>query len=163
MQYACCIATPAGPLTVVTDERAVTRVKFGRQLPEGAATVDGAEQPEVLRRTVRELAEYFAGTRRVFTVAVAPAGTPFQQEVWAALQRIPWGERRSYGQLARAIGRPAACRAVGMANHRNPIAILIPCHRVVGADGSLTGYAGGLAIKAQLLALERPADAPTLF
>lgn len=102
-----------------------------------------------------ELGEYFAGRRRNFTLPLAPQGTEFQLRVWDELQRIPYGETRSYGEIARAIGQPRACRAVGMANNRNPIAILIPCHRVIGRDGSLTGYASGLAIKRQLLDLER--------
>lgn len=102
-----------------------------------------------------ELGEYFAGRRRDFTLPLAPRGTEFQQRVWSELRRIPCGETRTYGEIARAIGQPRACRAVGMANNRNPIAILIPCHRVIGRDGSLTGYAAGLNVKRQLLELER--------
>ena len=104
---------------------------------------------------MEELREYFAGTRRAFTLPLAPAGTPFQQEVWAALREIPYGETRTYGQIAARIGRPKACRAVGMANNRNPIGIVVPCHRVVGASGALVGYAAGLAVKESLLRLER--------
>ena len=101
-----------------------------------------------------QLREYFAGTRRTFDLPLAPRGTAFQQRVWAALRAIPYGETRTYGELAAAIGSPSASRAVGMANHHNPIPIVIPCHRVIGANGTLTGYAGGLEIKRKLLALE---------
>ena len=149
MTFSCCLATPVGPLTLTATERALTAVDFG-----AADGLPAAAWPPVLHRAAQELGEYFAGRRTVFTVPLAPQGTPFQQEVWAALQRIPYGTTCSYADLARAIGRPKACRAVGMANHRNPIPILIPCHRVVGADGSLTGYASGLVIKSCLLQLE---------
>lgn len=103
---------------------------------------------------MEELREYFAGERREFTLPLAPAGTPFQQQVWAALREIPYGATCSYGRIAGRIGRPKACRAVGMANNRNPIAIVVPCHRVVGASGALVGYAAGLEVKEKLLALE---------
>lgn len=109
----------------------------------------------LLWQAAAELGEYFAGRRRNFTLPLAPRGTEFQQRVWSELRRIPCGETRTYGEIARAIGQPRACRAVGMANNRNPIAILIPCHRVIGRDGSLTGYAAGLTVKRQLLELER--------
>lgn len=109
----------------------------------------------LLWQAAAELGEYFAGRRRNFTLPLAPRGTEFQQRVWSELRRIPCGETRTYGEIARAIGQPRACRAVGMANNRNPIAILIPCHRVIGRDGSLTGYAAGLNVKRQLLELER--------
>ena len=109
----------------------------------------------LLRRAARELEEYFAGERRDFTLPLAPAGTPFQQRVWRALEAIPYGETRTYAQIAAAVGNPRAVRAVGGANHRNPLPVVIPCHRVIGADGSLTGYAGGLERKTLLLGLER--------
>ena len=101
-----------------------------------------------------QLREYFAGTRRTFDLPLAPRGTAFQQRVWAALRAIPYGETHTYGELAAAIGSPSASRAVGMANHHNPTPIVIPCHRVIGANGTLTGYAGGLETKRRLLALE---------
>ena len=197
MNFSCCIDSPVGLLTVVSDERAVMRIRFGRFADDSAAaatvqlTADPAQSadalrsavsaelpdaarpkadprptamaPEVLRQAVRELAEYFAGERQIFTVPVAPAGTPFQQQVWAALQRIPYGATCSYRAIAEAVGNPKACRAVGMANHRNPIPILIPCHRVVGANGALTGYASGLKIKSQLLQLESAGRGDSLF
>jgi len=111
----------------------------------------------VLDATARQLAEYFAGTRRTFDLPLAPRGTGFQQRVWRALLAVPYGATCSYGDIARAIGRPAASRAVGAANGKNPIAIIVPCHRVIGASGALTGYGGGLPTKKWLLAHERPA------
>jgi methylated-DNA-[protein]-cysteine S-methyltransferase len=108
----------------------------------------------------RQLAEYFAGRRRLFELPLAPAGTDFERRVWQELTAIPYGETRSYAEVAAAIGRPTACRAVGRANGRNPISIVIPCHRVIGSDGSLTGYGGGLPIKRFLLHLEGAEEAP---
>ena len=107
------------------------------------------------RQTLTEIAEYLAGRRRKFTIPLDLEGTPFQVKVWKALLEIPYGETRSYGEIARRIGRPQAARAVGMANHSNPIPIIVPCHRVIAADGSLGGYAGGLPMKARLLRLEQ--------
>ena len=140
------IETPIGPLTLQADEAAVTAIRFG---------ADGAQDASpLLDAAEAQLREYFAGTWRTFDLPLAPRGTAFQQRVWAALRAIPYGETRTYGELAAAIGSPSASRAVGMANHRNPIPIIIPCHRVIGANGTLTGYAGGLEIKRKLLALE---------
>lgn len=131
---------------------------------EGAITalyLPGRPVPRLISRPTplleegrRQLLEYLAGERQTFDLPLAPAGTPFQRGVWQALQTIPYGQTRSYGDIARQIGRPKAFRAVGMANHENPIPIFIPCHRVVGSDGSLTGYAGGLELKKALLGLE---------
>lgn len=109
----------------------------------------------LLSQAVRELEEYFAGERREFTFPTAAAGTPFQRLVWEALREIPYGETRTYGEIARRIGHPGAARAVGQANNRNPLPIVVPCHRVIGASGTLTGYAGGLDVKERLLELER--------
>jgi methylated-DNA-[protein]-cysteine S-methyltransferase len=108
-----------------------------------------------LREARRQLEEYFAGERREFSLTLEPAGTDFQRRVWQALRGIPYGATMSYGELARRIGNPRAVRAVGLANGANPISIIVPCHRVIGADGSLTGYGGGLERKRFLLALER--------
>ena len=117
--------------------------------------MQGAPEPTpLLLEACRQLREYFAGQRRSFQLPLAPQGTPFQQQVWQALAEIPYGETRTYGEIAEAIGRKGASRAVGAANHRNPLPIFIPCHRVIGANGSLTGYAGGLETKRFLLALE---------
>ena len=145
------LETPVGPVTVTATERAVTAVRFGAA---GPAVGQAGDLPPVLRQAVEELREYFAGERREFTLPLAPAGTPFQQQVWTALREIPYGATCSYGRIAGRIGRPKACRAVGMANNRNPIAIVVPCHRVVGASGALVGYAAGLEVKEKLLALE---------
>lgn len=140
------IETPIGALTLTASADAVTAVRFGAQGARDASPLlDAAEA---------QLREYFAGARRTFDLPLAPHGTAFQQRVWAALRAIPYGETRTYGELAAAIGSPNASRAVGMANHRNLLPILIPCHRVIGADGSLAGYAGGLETKRRLLALE---------
>jgi methylated-DNA-[protein]-cysteine S-methyltransferase len=141
--------SPVGPLTVVSGPEGLEAIVFGRRAPDGA-------EPDVQANAaaVSQLNEYFSGQRRVFDLKLAAKGTPFQQSVWRQLVGIPFGETRSYGQIARALGKPGAARAVGMANHENPIPIIIPCHRVVGANGSLTGYAGGLDMKACLLALE---------
>jgi methylated-DNA-[protein]-cysteine S-methyltransferase len=111
----------------------------------------------VAAKVQRQLDEYFAGRRTTFDVPLSPAGTAFQRDVWNALLQIPYGETTSYGQLARKIGRPAAVRAVGAANGQNPIPIIIPCHRVIGGDGRLVGFGGGLNVKRFLLALEQPA------
>jgi len=107
------------------------------------------------RAAILQLNEYFRGTRRVFDLKLHPKGTEFQKAVWKALASIPYGETRTYGDIAKAVGRPAAVRAVGLANGRNPLPIVIPCHRVIGKDGTLTGYGGGLAAKQTLLALEQ--------
>lgn len=140
------IASPFGLLTLAEENGKITALHFG-----GNAANDASP---VLDEAETQLREYFAGTRKSFDLPLAPAGTPFQRAVWDALCAIPYGETRTYAQIAAAIGSPKACRAVGMANNRNPIAIFIPCHRVIGANGSLTGYAGGLDIKKALLALE---------
>lgn len=155
------IETPVGKLGITASDEAVTRIFFGREYrnrrrprnaPEACTPETGGS---LLLQAAAELAEYFAGTRREFTLPLAPAGTPFQQAVWEALRMIPYGETRTYGQIAAQIGRPTACRAVGMANNRNPIAIVVPCHRVVGSTGALVGYAGGLGVKTHLLNLEK--------
>ncbi len=141
------VRTPLGMLRLEGDGRGLTAVEFCRARQRGAAT-------PLLLEAVRQLAEYFSGERRAFHLPLAPEGTSFQQAVWKALLSIPYGETRTYGDVARAIGRPGAARAVGQACHRNPIGIVIPCHRVVGARGALGGYAGGVRLKRKLLALE---------
>lgn len=151
MKTTCHITTPVGWLAISADETAVTAIRFCSE-----PTAATAPATPLLAQAAHELAAYFAGTCRDFTLPLAPAGTPFQQQVWEALRTIPYGQTRTYGQIATQIGSPRASRAVGMANNRNPIAIVIPCHRVVGADGSLTGYAGGLDVKQQLLQTEKP-------
>ena len=147
------VETPIGPLLVTAEGPAVTEVLLPNTGAAALGTMAGT-LPSVLRRAARQLEEYFAGKRRRFSVPLAPAGTPFQVAVWTALDDIPYGETMTYGELAAAVGRPAAFRAVGQANGANPLPILHPCHRVVAAGGRLGGYGGGLDVKRGLLALE---------
>jgi methylated-DNA-[protein]-cysteine S-methyltransferase len=144
------MTSPMGPLTVAASDKGLVSIKFGDSVPKGAVTDASANQ-----ETLAQLKEYFQGERTQFDLPLDIEGTAFQKAVWSELLRIPYGETRCYSDIARAIGRPGAARAVGMANHDNPIAVVIPCHRVVGRDGSLTGYAGGVHLKAQLLSIER--------
>lgn len=142
--------TPLGPaLLLADDDGALTSVVFDADPPP-----DARPDPAPLAEAARQLAAYFSGDRTAFDLPLRPKGTPFQRAVWDELLRIPHGETRSYGELARALGQPGGAQAVGAANGQNPIAVVIPCHRVIGADGSLTGYAGGLERKRALLALE---------
>jgi methylated-DNA-[protein]-cysteine S-methyltransferase len=145
------VETPLGSLTVVADETAVEELRLPGETPE--ETVPERRTP-LLCRVEKELQEYFRGTRQDFDLPLAPAGTPFQQRVWQELCRIPYGRTASYGEIAKRIGLPKGSRAVGQANHRNPIPILIPCHRVIAAHGALGGYGGGPDIKIRLLKLE---------
>ena len=138
---------PVGPVTIAAENGRITSLSFGASLH--------SEPTPLLLEAKKQLEEYFAGRRREFQLPLAPKGTEFQQKVWKALLDIPYGETRSYGEIARAIGNPKASRAVGMANNRNPIAIIIPCHRVIGSTGKLVGYGGGLDKKEFLLNLER--------
>ena len=153
--------SPLGPLTVVVEDDHLVGLYVEQGLAkalERSATLGTPSEPEdvpLLRAVADQLAAYFRGERTAFDLPVATAGTPFQQRVWAALQRIPYGETWSYGRLAAEVGNPAASRAVGAANGRNPVSIVVPCHRVVGSTGRLTGYAGGLTTKEQLLTHER--------
>jgi methylated-DNA-[protein]-cysteine S-methyltransferase len=150
------ISTSIGELTLFADDDgAITRLDFGRG--ELGAT-DGGEDA-VLEDAAAQLTEYLAGERTTFDLPLRASGNAFERLVWAELARIPYGETASYGEIARRIGHPGAARAVGRANARNPIAIVVPCHRVIGSDGSLTGYAGGLDLKRALLALEADAVA----
>ena len=155
MTYSMQLETPIGPLTISATKKAVTAIRFGTQVPEGSTPCTGAEATPLLRKVAEEIGDYFAGSRRKFTLPLAPEGTPFQQKVWEALRTIPYGETRTYKQIAIQIGHNQSFRAVGMASNRNPIAIVVPCHRVIGYDGKLTGYAGGLDIKGRLLELEK--------
>ena len=151
---------PLGPLTLVASGGALAGLYMNGRTPAsaGAAGVaEGAEAAEaaVLDEAARQLSEYFCGQRRAFDLPLALEGTAFQRRVWDALLGIGYGQTVSYGQLADRIGRPTAARAVGLANGRNPVSIIVPCHRVVGSDGSLTGYGGGLGNKRRLLELEQ--------
>jgi methylated-DNA-[protein]-cysteine S-methyltransferase len=151
------VETIFGPALVAVDaDGRLTRLHF---LHEGEKAKsdgggDSGRDDAAVAHVARELAEYGAGTRRAFDLELAPAGSPFQQKVWAALTQIPFGETESYGHLAARIGYPGKARAVGAANGANPIALIIPCHRVIGADGSLTGYGGGLPLKKRMLEFE---------
>jgi methylated-DNA-[protein]-cysteine S-methyltransferase len=157
MSYVCkTMKSPVGRLTLVGSDRGLAAVLWEDDDPSrvrlGAAKTAAAHP--VLVQAQQQLDEYFAGKRRKFTLKLDATGTPFQNKVWNALRTIPFGETRSYGQIADQIGSARAVRAVGAANGRNPLSIIVPCHRVIGANGKLTGFAGGLAVKAQLLSLE---------
>ncbi len=153
------IASPVGELLLTGDGERLTglSLRAGRRL--GLAGADSRPADEPFAEVREQLGQYFAGEREVFDLSLAPDGTSFQQRVWHALSTIPYGQTAGYGELAARIGRPTASRAVGMANGRNPISIVIPCHRVIGANGDLTGYAGGIDRKRFLLDLERVAQA----
>ena len=143
--------TPLGDLLLVAEAGALTEL----HLPGRHGPAPGEHDPAALREPIAQLREYFAGERQAVELALAPHGTAFERAVWALLAEIPYGHTTSYAELARQLGRPTATRAVGRANGRNPLAIVLPCHRVVGSDGKLTGYAGGLEMKAALLDHER--------
>ncbi len=148
--------SPVGELLLMSNGEALTALHMtaGKYVPLVNADWARDEKRAVLTQTRRELDEYFSGKRRVFSMSLAPSGTEFQKQAWVALTKIPFGEKRTYGQQAAIIGRPNAVRAIGAANGKNPIGIVVPCHRVIGADGTLTGYAGGLRNKEFLLKLE---------
>lgn len=148
-------ASPVGPLAIAASDAGVHAIEF--HAPRHALARDGRwceGEHALLDAIARQLDDYFAGARTTFDLPLAPEGTDFQRTVWHALAAIPYGETISYAQLAARIGKPSAVRAVGAANGRNPIPIVLPCHRVIGADGSLTGFGGGLPTKRFLLALE---------
>ena len=149
------LSSPIGELLLTSNGRSVTGVYLRNQKHGARRTGDWKRDDAALKRLRAQLQAYFAGALREFELPLAAAGTPFQQRVWRALCEIPYGETISYGELARRIGQPKAARAVGLANGRNPISIVVPCHRVIGANGSLTGYGGGLERKRWLLAHER--------
>ena len=152
------VDTPIGMLTLAAEADGLRHIEFpDNRHPvsrEGWIPDASGAAADVLRTTREQLREYFDGTRRAFDLPLRPQGTAFQMDVWRMLATIPWGATWSYADLARAIGKPEAVRAVGAANGRNPLPIVLPCHRVIGADGSLTGFGGGLPIKAALLRLE---------
>ncbi len=150
------VASPVGALTLVASDKGLTAILWENDDPDRVRLSPLTEVVghPVLVAAERQLAEYFAGARKAFDLPLDFQGTDFQKQVWAALLTIPFGETRSYAEIARAIGRPTACRAVGAANGKNPISIVAPCHRVIGADGTLTGFAGGLKAKEYLLGLE---------
>jgi methylated-DNA-[protein]-cysteine S-methyltransferase len=148
MKYTYSYAAPVGPVFLAEEDEVLTALSFS-PIPDAVAA-----ETALLRRAAEQLEEYFEGRRQAFDLPLKLSGTMFQNAVWAALRTIPYGEMRSYRDIAAAVGNPNAARAVGMANNKNPIAIIVPCHRVVGADGRLVGYGGGLHIKTALLTLE---------
>lgn len=152
--YTTTTPSPIGELTLVGDGDALTALCLPTHRHRPAVEHDAVRDAAPFRDAVAQLEEYFAGGRTDFDLPLAPRGTEFQVRVWDALRAIPYGATTSYGELAERIGNPKAVRAVGLANGRNPIPIIVPCHRVIGADGSLTGYGGGLDAKRALLALE---------
>ena len=141
------VASDKGLVAILWEDDSPRRVRLGEPIAN--------EHHPVIVETERQLGEYFAGKRKTFSVLLDIRGTRFQKDVWGALLAIPFGETRSYGQLAKQLGNPKASRAVGAANGRNPISIIVPCHRVIGSSGKLTGFAGGLEVKAHLLGLEK--------
>jgi methylated-DNA-[protein]-cysteine S-methyltransferase len=151
------IESPVGKLKLVASDKALVAILWENDSPRRVRLTEvvANEQHPVLVETERQLGEYFAGKRKMFSVALDMRGTHFQKDVWEALLAIPFGQTRSYGQLAKQLGNPRATRAVGAANGRNPISIIVPCHRVIGSSGKLTGFAGGLEVKAHLLGLEK--------
>jgi methylated-DNA-[protein]-cysteine S-methyltransferase len=152
MTFSTQFSSTVGPLTLEGDDRVLTRVGFGDSAaPQGDAAAVSA--------TAIQLEQYFAGERTEFDLDLELDGTPFERRVWDEVRAIPYGQTATYAEIARRIGRPDACRAVGRANGRNPLAVIVPCHRVVGSGGSLTGYAGGIEMKRALLDLERGAAA----
>lgn len=152
------IESPIGDLTLVNTDGVLSGLYMKRHARSAQRSTFGERASAGFEKAIEELREYFSGDRREFTVPTAARGNTFHHRVWRLLRRIPYGETRSYGDLARDLGDPTLTQEVGVANARNPIAIVVPCHRVIGSDGSLTGYAGGLERKRFLLDLEMPAD-----
>ena len=157
------IDSPVGKLKLVASDRGLVAILWPNDSPRRVRLATDAENTRhpILTKTETQLAEYFAGKRAHFDIPLDPQGTPFQRTVWKALVAIPFGETRSYGQLAKQLGNRNATRAVGAANGRNPISIVVPCHRVIGSTGKLTGFAGGLPTKSFLLELEARSLRPT--
>lgn len=149
------LESPIGKLLLAGDANRLQQILFSTDGRPAIPDPEWQEDAFALADALRQLKAYFAGELESFDLSLSPQGTPFQQKVWGELQKIPYGETISYGELARRIGNPKASRAVGLANGSNPISIVIPCHRVIGSNGKLTGYGGGLPIKEKLLALEK--------
>ena len=150
--------SPIGPLLIAGHAEAIMRISFpkdGKPLPPDAGWMESALGP--IGETILQLGEYFAGRRREFDLPLAPAGTSFQKSVWQQLREVPYGVTISYGELAKRVGNPKASRAVGAANGKNPLPIVVPCHRVIGSNGKLVGFGGGLPIKERLLEIEMKA------
>lgn len=150
MKYVKYTNTKIGNMAIIEEDNEIIAIEINQEIRENIMQ----KETPLLKETGKQLLEYLEGKRKNFTVPLNPKGTKFMQEVWTALQEIPYGETRTYGQIAQRIGKPKAARAVGMANHRNPIPIIIPCHRVIGSNGKLVGYALGMKMKKFLLTLE---------
>jgi methylated-DNA-[protein]-cysteine S-methyltransferase len=155
--------SPYGPLTLVATDGALSGLYMVGQRHRPPEEIFGSPDPGPFTETVRQLGAYFDGGLTEFDLPLRLRGTPFQQSVWEQLRRIPYGQTRSYGELAEILGKPGASRAVGLANGKNPVSIVVPCHRVVGSTGGLTGYGGGLDRKQRLLAFESGTDADALW
>jgi methylated-DNA-[protein]-cysteine S-methyltransferase len=156
--YFTIVDSPIGELLLTGDDKRLTGLLMTESGDHRAVSAARTRRDDVFAGAATQLDEYFAGERENFDLRLDPSGTPFQLKVWSALREIPFGETRSYGQIAATIGQPKAARAVGTANNRNPIAVIVPCHRVIGTNGALVGYAGGLDRKRLLLSLERGDD-----
>lgn len=150
MKYVKYTNTKIGNMAIIEEDNKIIAIEINQEIRENIMQ----KETPLLKETGKQLLEYLEGKRKNFTVPLNPKGTKFMKEVWTALQEIPYGETRTYGQIAQRIGKPKAARAVGMANHRNPIPIIIPCHRVIGSNGKLVGYALGMKMKKFLLMLE---------
>lgn len=146
--------TVLGPIHIAEEDGVITRLDFYTDTDKEALNREEMQETPLLRQAYAQLEEYLAGERRTFALPLAPKGTPFQKRVWQALLEIPYGQTTSYGEIAKKAGSPKGARAVGMANNKNPIAIIIPCHRVIGKNGALVGYGGGLDKKQVLLKIE---------
>jgi methylated-DNA-[protein]-cysteine S-methyltransferase len=157
MKYYCYCDSPIGRMLLVGENGMLEELHFPKAVEQLEIPKNWQENKAFFEEHLRQLRQYFAGERQEFHLPLAAKGTPFQEQVWRELCKIPFGKTASYGEIAERIGKPKACRAVGMANKKNPIPIIIPCHRIIGKDGSLTGFGGGLSVKKQLLDLEYPA------
>lgn len=155
MKHYCYYESPIGKLLLVGADGLLEELHFPNDLSQIDIPDDWQCEEQSFQESLKQLGEYFAGSRQQFDLPIAPKGTVFQQSVWEELRKIPFGRTASYGQIAERIGNPKACRAVGLANAKNPLPIIVPCHRVIGKNGTLTGFGGGLELKQQLLDLER--------
>lgn len=155
MKDYCYYQSPIGKLLLIGADNLLEELHFPSDLSKINIADDWQQDEHSFQQALLQLDEYFAGSRQQFDLQIAPRGTAFQQSVWAELRKIPFGQTASYGEIAQRIGNPKACRAVGLANAKNPLPIIVPCHRVIGKNGALTGFGGGLQLKQQLLDLER--------
>lgn len=154
MKQYCYYQSPFGKLLLIGNDGILEELHFPGAAEQEQIAEDWQHDETVFNEVLQQLAEYFAGNRQEFNLKIVPKGTPFQKRVWQELQKIPFGRTASYGEIAERVGNAKACRAVGMANNKNPIPIIVPCHRVIGKNGSLVGFGGGLDLKRQLLNLE---------